>query len=99
MTGISSARKRDFKILKLDGKAPSSDNIKWGKYLLYRPLYVVTNRQNENHREVKSFLNFAHSREGREIMRKNGVVPYLEAVWLSSKLRKQWQESSRMGRR
>ncbi len=37
MTGISSGRKRDFKILKLDGKEPSFDNIKTGSYMLYRP--------------------------------------------------------------
>lgn len=73
VTGISSARKRDFKIIDLDGKAPSYDNIKRGDYLLYRPLYLVTNWESENLRAVKSFLQFAHSRQGREIIRKNGA--------------------------
>jgi len=99
MTGISSARKRDFNILQLEGKVPSYENIKRGKYLLYRPLYIVTNSKNENYKEVKKFLKFAHSIEGKEIMRKNGVVPYLEAVWLANKLRKQWESSRKLGAR
>ena len=93
VTGISSARKRDFKIIDLDGKAPSYENIKKGDYLLYRPLYIVTNFESEQRREVKSFLQFAHSREGREIIRRNDAVPYLEAVWLNSKLQRQWKAS------
>jgi phosphate transport system substrate-binding protein len=93
MTGISSARKRDFKILKLEGKEPSYQNIKQGDYLLYRPLYIVTNRESENLAEVKQFLNFAYSKEGRDIIRKNGVVPYLEAVGLNSNLQRQWIEA------
>lgn len=93
MTGISSAHKRDFKIIGLEGREPSYDNIKSGDYLLYRPLYIVTNRESENLREVKSFLNFAYSREGREIIRKNGAVPYLEAVWLNNNLQRQWKEA------
>ncbi len=77
MSGISSARKRDFKILKLDGKSPSFKNIKSGEYLLYRPLYIITNRKNENIRELDRFIGFAHSKEGRGIIRRNGVVPTL----------------------
>ncbi len=97
MTGISSARKREFKIVNLEGKDPSYENIKDGKYLLYRPLYIVTNRQSENLPTVKDFLSFAHSREGREIIRNNGAVPYLEAVWLSNNLQNQWQKARRLG--
>ena len=91
VTGISSARKRDFKIVSLDGREPSFENIKGGDYLLYRPLYIVTNRESDNLAAVKSFINFAHSREGREIIRKNGAVPYLEAVWLNRNLQRQWK--------
>jgi len=91
MTGISSARKRDFKILKLDGKEPSYDNIRKGKYLLYRPLYLITDRDSEHKNEVDRFLEFAHSKEGRDIIRNNGVIPYLEALNLTTKQREQWK--------
>lgn len=93
MSGISSARKRDFKIVKLEEKYPSFANIKSGEYLLYRPLYVVSNRGSEHYKEVEKFVSFAHSKEGRDIIRKNGVVPYLEAVRLSMKMRSQWKQS------
>jgi phosphate transport system substrate-binding protein len=96
MTGISSARKRDFKILQLEGKDPSYENIKRGYYLLYRPLYLVSNRNSENYQEIRKFLKFVHSREGRDIMRSNGVVPYLEAVWLTSMQQKQWDDSRKI---
>jgi phosphate transport system substrate-binding protein len=96
VTGISSARKRDFKIVKLEGKDPNYENIKDGKYFLYRPLYIVTNRDSENLPVVKAFLNFAHSREGRDIIRHNGAVPYLEAVWLTGTLQKQWRQARDM---
>jgi phosphate transport system substrate-binding protein len=93
MTGISSARKRNVKILKLDNKEPSFDNIKSGNYLLYRPLYLVIDKQSENIKELEKFLGFAHSKAGRDIIRKNGVVPYLEALALSIKQQAQWKKA------
>ncbi|WP_275099417.1 substrate-binding domain-containing protein [Sedimenticola hydrogenitrophicus] len=93
MTGISSARKRNVKILKLDNKEPSFDNIKSGNYLLYRPLYLVIDKQSENIKELEKFLGFAHSKAGRDIIRKNGVVPYLEALALSIKQQSQWKKA------
>ncbi len=93
MSGISSARKRDFKIIKLDKKEPSFKNIKSGEYLLYRPLYLVTDRTSENYSEVSKFLAYCHSKEGRDIIKKNGVVPYLEAPRLILKQREQWKNS------
>jgi len=85
ITGVSSARKiKDIaKILKLDGKEPSYENIKSGAYLLYRPLYMVTHLQNVNP-EIKKFLEFVMGLEGQEIMRKVGTVPYEHGIslWL-----------------
>lgn len=86
ITGISSARKLKgiAKILKLDGKEPSYDNIRNGHYLLYRPLYIVTNLQEKNP-EVKKFVDFVAGEEGKKIMRSVGTVPYEDAVglWLT----------------
>ncbi len=95
ITGVSSARKRDFKILSLDGKNPDYDHIRSGDYLLYRPLYLVTSSDSPNYREVQKFLGFVHSEEGREIIRRNGSVPYLEAIALTRKQREQWQMARR----
>jgi len=88
VTGVSSARKlvknKTAKILKLDGKESSYENIRTGQYVLYRPLYVVTNLQEKNP-EVAKFVHFVSSEEGKAIMRSVGTVPYEDAVglWLT----------------
>jgi len=81
ITGISSARKLDAKILKLEGKEPSYEHIKNGAYLLYRPLYMVTHLQ-ESDPEVKRFLDFVLGNEGKAVMRSVGTVPYEDAIQL-----------------
>lgn len=84
ISGISSVRKRDVKILDLDGKSPSYDNVKSGKYLLYRPLYLVYHESNPNAEVIKDFIKFAHTEDGRKVIRENGTVPYLDALNLMS---------------
>src|SRR4030066_120602 len=85
VTGVSSARKLTgiAKILKMEGKEPSFENIRDGKYLLYRPLYMVTHMQEANP-DVKRFINFVMGPEGKDVMRKAGTVPYEDAIalWL-----------------
>lgn len=93
VTGISSARKRDVKVLKLDGIEPNYENIRTGAYKLYRPLYIAFNPNNPRHREIKKFIDFAHSRKGRAIIKEQGAVPYLDALHLIRKQREQWQKS------
>jgi phosphate transport system substrate-binding protein len=83
-TGISSANRRDIKILKLEGKKPSVKNIRRGKYLLYRPLYLVI-QQFEKDKRVLDFKNFALSKEGQEVIRSTGSIPYVDAVQLVMK--------------
>ena len=84
-TGVSSARKigAKVKLLKLNGKEPSYDNIKSGEYLLYRPLYMVTHLQSDKP-EAKQFLDFVMGPEGKAVMRRVGTVPYEDAIvlWL-----------------
>jgi len=88
VTGVSSARKlekkKTAKILKLDGKESNYENIRSGQYVLYRPLYVVTNLQEKNP-EVAKFVHFVSSDDGKAIMRKVGTVPYEDAIglWLT----------------
>jgi len=84
ITGISSARKRKVKILGFDGKIPSFENVKGGKYGLYRPLYLVTGPNPS--KKVRDFLAFATSSEGSKIIRDNGTVPYRDAYGLMRKM-------------
>lgn len=82
ITGVSSARLRNVKILSLDGKQPDYASIKSGNYKLYRPLYITFNPESEKIEIIKDFIKFAHSRQGRDIMIENDVVPYLDALRL-----------------
>jgi phosphate transport system substrate-binding protein len=84
VTGISSARRRDVKILRLDGVSPTYDRIRDGGYTLYRPLYLVTPMAVDVKPEVADFLAFVQSEEGKAIMRKVGTVPHEDAIgtWL-----------------
>jgi len=98
ITGISSARKRNVKILQLEGREPSYENIKSGDYLLYRPLYLAYDPGSPRYREIRRFIDLAHSRQGREIIRQQGVVPYLDAIPLIRKQREQWRKSRELAR-
>ena len=91
VTGVASAYKRDVKILKLEGKDPSFENIRTGNYLFYRPLYLVHNRNAPNSREADQFIQFALGAKGREIIRKNQVVPYFDGMLLLQKRLSEWE--------
>ena len=98
VTGISSALRRNVKLLRLEGKAPNYDSVRSGEYLLYRPLYIAFNSADQRRAEVKRFIDFAHSLEGREIIRNAGTVPYLEALRLVHKQRAQWKAARTGGK-
>ncbi|MFV2056038.1 MAG: substrate-binding domain-containing protein [Thiohalomonadales bacterium] len=83
-TGVSSANRRDVKILKVGGKAPTYANIKSGQYILYRPIYLVTKMGEKNHM-VLDFLKYVQGEKGKEVIRKAGTVPYTDALHLLGK--------------
>jgi phosphate transport system substrate-binding protein len=82
VTGISSARKRKVKILELNGKEPSYKNIQNGDYLLYRPLFLVTNLADLGNPDVQRFSAYVHSEEGKAVIRRAGTVPYEDGIGL-----------------
>ena len=101
VSGISSAKRRKIgekglKLLKINGKAPTYDNIKSGQYVLYRPLYLVTKRGTKDPK-VRDFIRFAVSREGQDIIRKQGTVPYTEAMALVMKQLDQYDAAVKKG--
>jgi phosphate transport system substrate-binding protein len=71
-TGFSSARKRDIKMLKVNGVSPDKKNITTNKYPLKRPLFLLV-----PHRAVpavKKFVDFALSAKGQKFISSQGVV-------------------------
>ncbi|MDH5601451.1 MAG: phosphate ABC transporter substrate-binding protein [Gammaproteobacteria bacterium] len=96
VTGVSSARKRNVKLLKLDGMSPSYENIKTGAFALYRPLYLVIKR-GENRHLVRDFIKFAAGKEGQKIIRSQGTVPYADALHLVMKQLDQIERATTTG--
>ena len=61
------------KAIKLDGIAPTQENVKKGVYKVYRPLNLITNGEPKG--VVKEFIDFVLSDEGQEIVKKKGFLP------------------------
>lgn len=89
VTGISSAKRRKVKFLSLNGIAPTKENIATGKYTLFRPLYLVVNKQSTSE-EALAFIKYALSKEGQAIISQQGTVNMeeghaLKALWAAKK--------------
>lgn len=77
ITGISSAKKRDVKVLTLNGVEPSMENLENSNYILSRPLYIVT--KNQRSAEVNLFLEYAMSAAGQAVIEAEGTLPATKA--------------------
>lgn len=87
MSGISSARLRRVKMLDIEGRSATRENVVAGQYLLYRPLYLtVPEKPNQ---VVAAFVKFAVSREGQAIVRSTGTVTLAEGKGLWEKFKEQ----------
>jgi len=95
-TGVSSAKHRNVKILKVEGHDPSFANIKEGKYMLYRPLYLVI-KLSKNNPLVADFIKYATSEEGMDVIRQSGTVPYKDALQLLSRHFRQYEKAIASG--
>lgn len=60
------------KVLQVNGLLPTSENLRSGKYPITRPLILTTKGQPGG--EVKQFIDFVFSPEGRQIIQKRGYV-------------------------
>lgn len=72
VTGISSGRKRKVNFLTLNNIKPSYNNIKTGKYPLFRPLYLFTHGKPTG--KVKQFIDFVLSAEGQAVIKSQKTV-------------------------
>ena len=66
VSGRSSLRKRDVRMLALDGVEPGREEIGSGRYPLFRPLYLVT-RKNPPQR-IRRFLDWITGPQGQEVI-------------------------------
>jgi phosphate transport system substrate-binding protein len=75
-TGVTSARKRDVKILKVNGVAPTNKAVIQGRYPLKRPLFILLPKHPKL--EAQKFVYFALSKEGQQFIRSLNVVSVLD---------------------
>ena len=87
VTGVSSAKKRlpRVKILRLDGVAPTKENIRSGDYRLFRPLYLVSRGKPAG--LAKEFLDWIVGPEGQAVLSRAGTVTLGEGADLKKKFR------------
>lgn len=85
VTGVSSANKRNVKVLALDGVAPSQDHIASGAYPLFRPLYLMT--RGEPRGSVKDFIAWLLSERGQRVVHEQGTVTLRQGAGLRKKFR------------
>lgn len=76
VSGISSSRHRELKMLKLDGVEPTMANLKGGQYMLYRILFLVTPPNYREHPELQDFVDYTLSSKGQKVIREAGTLPY-----------------------
>lgn len=70
-TGFGSARKRKVKMLKVNGVAPTRENIISGKYPFRRPLYIVIKKNAGQ--ETRNFVDFVLSKKGQKLISSYGM--------------------------
>jgi phosphate transport system substrate-binding protein len=82
VSGISSSKLRQLRMLSLNGVAPSSENLKNGSYKYYRLLFLVAGKQFAETPELRDFVKFATSIEGQRVIEKSGTLPYMRGLRL-----------------
>ncbi len=94
IAGISSAKKRNVKILAIDGKKATSQNIASGVYSTFRPLYIsyaLTAKMSK----TKAFIAWILSDAGQEIIEKNGTVSLRMGIGLKDRF-KYWTNTNKI---
>lgn len=82
VSGISSSRHRQVRMLKLDNIAPSLEALQSGDYHLFRILFLVAPQNFAERKEVRDFVDFALSAKGQRIIQDAGTLPYHRGVHL-----------------
>lgn len=80
VSGISSSRRRNVNMLKLDGISPSLETLEAGKYPLYRLLFLVAPHKLDKYPELRDFAQYATSPQGQAVIKKAGTLPYSQAI-------------------
>ncbi|WP_158881423.1 substrate-binding domain-containing protein [Rhodanobacter sp. L36] len=70
------------KAVSINGKFASVANIADGSYVLYTPLYLVTNPRSPKAAEVQTFIEFLQSDAVKTAMRNHSILPFQDGAAL-----------------
>ena len=73
-----------LKAVAINGVAPNATSIGNGTYLLYTPIYLVTNPRSPKAVQVQAFIDFLQSDAAKAAMRLHAVLPYQDGIALVS---------------
>jgi phosphate transport system substrate-binding protein len=73
-----------LKAIPINGISPNATTVGNGAYVLFIPIYLVTNPRNPKAAEVATFLQFMQSDEAKAAMRAHGVLPYQDGAALAA---------------
>jgi len=74
-----------LKAVGINGVAPNATSIGNGSYLLYTPVYLVTNPRSPKAVQVQAFIDFLQTDAAKAAMRLHAVLPYQDGIALASK--------------
>ena len=73
-----------LKMIPIDGIAPTASTVGNGSYVLFTPLYLVTNARNPKAADVTAFIDFLQTDAAKAAIRRHGVVPFADGSALAA---------------
>ncbi|WP_449429568.1 LysM peptidoglycan-binding domain-containing protein [Rhodanobacter umsongensis] len=73
-----------LKAVAINGVAPNATSVGNGSYLLYTPVYLVTNPRSPKAAQVQAFIDFLQTDAAKAAMRLHAVLPYQDGIALAS---------------
>ena len=73
-----------LKAVAINGKAATVANLADGSYVLFTPLYLVTNPRSPKAAEVQTFIDFMQSEPAKLALRKHAILPYQDGSTLTA---------------
>ncbi|MDR3447029.1 MULTISPECIES: substrate-binding domain-containing protein [unclassified Dyella] len=81
LSGVVSNTK--VRMISIDGVSPSLATVSDGSYLLYTPLFLVTNKESPKAAQISAFMDFLLTDEVKGLARAHHLVPYVDAPQLA----------------
>ena len=81
ITGISSAKRRELKLLEIDGRAPTANRITSAEYPYYRPLYVAFKPGIDS--RTDAFVEWLLDEKGQGIIEEQGTITLAQGALLA----------------